>query len=88
MASTACSPTAVFETYNWVKVVLAALGSMAVEGSMLKWVAIHRRHHQHSDTPDDPHSPHHHGSGLLGLVTGAWHAHIGWFFEADPPGLR
>ena len=76
-----------FETYNWVKVIFTALGSMAVEGSMLKWVAMHRRHHQFSDTPEDPHSPHHHGRGLVGLLKGAWHAHIGWFFDPDPPGL-
>jgi stearoyl-CoA desaturase (Delta-9 desaturase) len=76
-----------FETYAWVKVVLAALGSMAVQGPMLKWVALHRRHHQHSDTPEDPHSPHHHGGGVLGLLRGAWHAHIGWFFDRDPEDL-
>ena len=76
-----------FETYTWVKVVLAAFGSMAVQGSLFKWVAFHRRHHQHSDTPDDPHTPHHAGGGVLGALRGAWHAHIGWFFEADPPGL-
>jgi stearoyl-CoA desaturase (delta-9 desaturase) len=77
-----------FATYDWVKVIFTALGSMAVEGSMFKWVALHRRHHQYSDTPEDPHSPHHHGSGLLGLLRGAWHAHIGWFFQPDPPGLE
>jgi stearoyl-CoA desaturase (delta-9 desaturase) len=76
-----------FETYTWVKVVFAALGSMAVQGPMLKWVALHRRHHQHSDTPADPHSPHHHGGGVLGLLRGAWHAHVGWFFDRDPADL-
>lgn len=76
-----------FETYTWVKVVFAALGSMAVQGSLFKWVAYHRRHHQHSDTPDDPHTPHHSGQGIFGVIRGAWHAHIGWFFQADPPGL-
>lgn len=76
-----------FETYSWVKVVLTALGSMAVQGPMLKWVAMHRRHHQHSDTAADPHSPHHHGGGILGLIRGAWHAHIGWFFHRDPEDL-
>ncbi|HVK17781.1 MAG TPA: acyl-CoA desaturase, partial [Fimbriiglobus sp.] len=76
-----------FETYTWVKVIFAALGSMAVQGSMFKWVAYHRRHHQHSDTPDDPHSPHHHGRGVLGLLAGFWHAHIGWFFRPDPTDL-
>lgn len=76
-----------FETYTWLKVNFTALGSMAVQGPMLKWVAVHRRHHQHSDTPDDPHSPHHHGRGLAGLLRGAWHAHIGWFFHRDPDDL-
>lgn len=76
-----------FETYTWIKVVWIILGSMAVQGPMLKWVAMHRRHHQYSDTPDDPHSPQHEGSGVLGLLRGFWHAHIGWFFEADPPDL-
>lgn len=76
-----------FETYTGVKFVFAVLGSMAVEGSMFRWVALHRRHHQHSDTPDDPHTPHHSGRGVLGVLRGAWHAHIGWFFEAAPPDL-
>jgi stearoyl-CoA desaturase (Delta-9 desaturase) len=76
-----------FETYTWIKVVWVVLGSMAVQGPMLKWVAMHRRHHQCSDTPDDPHSPQHEGRGSLGVLRGFWHAHVGWFFEADPPNL-
>jgi stearoyl-CoA desaturase (delta-9 desaturase) len=77
-----------FETYTGVKIILAALGSMAVQGAMLKWVAVHRRHHQHSDTPEDPHSPHHQGHGVLGVLRGAWYAHIGWFFRRDPDNLE
>jgi stearoyl-CoA desaturase (delta-9 desaturase) len=76
-----------FETNEVVRFVLAVLGSMAVQGNLLKWVAIHRRHHQHSDEPDDPHTPHHSGRGLPGLVRGAWHAHVGWAFVPDPPHL-
>jgi len=76
-----------FETTPPVKFVLAVLGSMAVEGPLLKWVAMHRRHHQHSDGADDPHSPHHHGSGMRGLLAGAWHAHVGWLFDRDPENL-
>jgi len=76
-----------FETTPVVQFLLGALGSMAVEGPLLKWVAMHRRHHQHSDKPDDPHSPHHQGKGLLGLLRGAWHAHLGWVFDRDPPNL-
>jgi stearoyl-CoA desaturase (delta-9 desaturase) len=76
-----------FETNRIVQFVLAVLGSMAVEGPLLKWVAIHRLHHQHSDTHDDPHSPHVQGDSLLGMLRGLWHAHVGWFFEPDPPNL-
>jgi stearoyl-CoA desaturase (delta-9 desaturase) len=76
-----------FETSRVVQFVLAALGSMALQGTLFKWVALHRRHHQHSDTHADPHSPHHHGQGLLGLLRGAWHAHLGWLFAPDPANL-
>jgi stearoyl-CoA desaturase (Delta-9 desaturase) len=76
-----------FET-NWVvQLLLGILGSMAVQGSLLKWVALHRRHHQHSDQPADPHSPHHHGPGILGVLHGFWRAHLGWLFQPDPPSL-
>jgi stearoyl-CoA desaturase (Delta-9 desaturase) len=73
-----------FETYAGVKFILAALGSMAVQAPVFKWVAVHRRHHQHSDEPDDPHTPHHSGTGVLGRLRGYWHAHIGWFFDPEP----
>jgi len=76
-----------FETNSVVQFVLAILGSMAVEGPLLKWVAVHRRHHQHSDTDEDPHSPHAQGEGFLGLFRGLWHSHMGWFFEPDSPDL-
>jgi stearoyl-CoA desaturase (delta-9 desaturase) len=76
-----------FETYRVVKFVFAALGSMAAQGPLLKWVAVHRCHHQHSDRRGDPHSPHLQGHGILGLLRGLWHAHVGWVFAAHPAGL-
>ena len=73
-----------FETYRPIRYVFAALGSMAVEGPAVTWVADHRKHHAHSDEEGDPHSPHvDHGSGLLGAVKGLWHAHLGWLFRAQ-----
>lgn len=77
-----------FEANMFVKFALAIMGSMAVQGALFKWVALHRRHHQHSDTPDDVHSPHHSGEGFGGFLLGFWHSHIGWAFEADPPNLE
>lgn len=76
-----------FEAVKPVKWFFAIAGSMAVEGPVLKWVATHRRHHQHSDEEHDPHSPHGWGAGLKGVISGFWHAHVGWLFAADPPEL-
>ncbi len=76
-----------FETYGIVKFTLGVLGSMAVQGSLIQWVGMHRRHHQHSDRPGDPHSPHLQGEGIRGLLRGLWHAHLGWIFQPDPPEL-
>jgi stearoyl-CoA desaturase (delta-9 desaturase) len=76
-----------FETNRVVQFVLACLGSMAVQGPLLCWVAQHRRHHELSDAPGDPHSPHLHGHGLRGFLSGIWHAHMGWFFIPDAPEL-
>ncbi|QDU25310.1 Fatty acid desaturase [Anatilimnocola aggregata] len=77
-----------FETNRAVQVTFAILGSMAVQGPLLQWVALHRRHHQHSDESEDPHSPHHQGSGVLGMLRGLWHAHLGWMFQPKPANLR
>src|SRR5580698_10371902 len=76
-----------FETNVVVKFILAVMGSMAIQGSLLKWVALHRRHHQHSDTDEDPHSPHNHGRGVWGTIRGAVHAHVGWLFRKEPSNL-
>ena len=76
-----------FETNGVIRFIFAALGSMAVQGSVLRWVAQHRRHHQHSDTLDDPHSPLHCGRGVIGVLRGFFHAHIGWAFKRDAVGL-
>ena len=76
-----------FKTSKLVTAVLAALGSMAVEGPVLQWVAVHRSHHQHSDKDDDPHSPNMHGGGLWATICGMWHAHMGWMLNMHPRGL-
>jgi stearoyl-CoA desaturase (delta-9 desaturase) len=70
-----------FQTYKPVQYAIAILGSMAVQGPVMSWVADHRKHHAHTDQEGDPHTPHGHGSGLKGAVTGLWYAHMGWLFE-------
>jgi len=69
-----------FETHRPVKYLFAIVGSMAVQGPVIDWVADHRKHHAHTDEEGDPHSPHvGHGSGLRGL----YHAHVGWLFREN-----
>jgi stearoyl-CoA desaturase (Delta-9 desaturase) len=71
-----------FKTTRVLRMLFAVLGSMAVEGSVVEWVATHRRHHDLSDQPGDPHSPHaEQAPGWRGAVGGLVHAHIGWMFR-------
>ncbi|MBA3655471.1 MAG: acyl-CoA desaturase [Actinobacteria bacterium] len=62
-----------FKARPWLRVTMAIIGSLAVQGNVLNWVADHRRHHAFSDREGDPHSP----------LYGFWHAHMGWMFR--PP---
>src|SRR5690349_9710757 len=78
-----------FKTGKAVRATLAALGSMAIEGPVISWVADHRKHHTFSDDEGDPHSPHHgHGGGLRGSLRGLFHAHMGWLFVHTQRGSK
>jgi len=68
-----------FRTSKPLEYAFAVLGSMAVQGPVIGWVADHRKHHAHTDVEGDPHSPHvGHGHGVRGVLRGLWHAHAGW----------
>lgn len=61
---------------------LGCAGSMAFQGSVLRWVADHRRHHAHTDKCGDVHSPHINSHcASVEVVSGLWHAHVGWMFD-------
>ena len=70
-----------FQSSRAFRAIIGVLGSMAVEGSVITWVADHRKHHAFTDRDGDPHSPHLSGPGFWGGIKGLWHAHIGWLFE-------
>ena len=61
---------------------LAILGSMAAQGTMIYWVATHRRHHQFAELGLDPHSPYIHDGKPLGGWRGFWHSHVGWMLHS------
>ena len=72
-----------FKTNRAVKITLAVLGSMALQGSVAQWVADHRKHHKYSDEADDPHSPWRFGTSKRAVAKGLIWAHMGWLFEAS-----
>jgi stearoyl-CoA desaturase (Delta-9 desaturase) len=73
-----------FQTSRALEYTFAVLGSMAVQGPVISWVADHRKHHAHTDEEGDPHSPHvGHGDGLRGIAAGLWHAHSGWLISTQ-----
>jgi stearoyl-CoA desaturase (delta-9 desaturase) len=77
-----------FKANRALKILCAVAGSMALEGSVISWVAIHRRHHMFGDQPGDPHSPYRYGSGVVGSVRGFLWSHVGWLFAADSTDTR
>ena len=72
-----------FETTAVVRIALAILGSMAVGGGVIYWVAHHRRHHQYADCLGDLHSPHLEGDKILERLRGLWYAHVGWILKGE-----
>jgi stearoyl-CoA desaturase (delta-9 desaturase) len=72
-----------FKPNRPTKIALAVLGSMAVEGPVVRWVADHRKHHKFSDRDGDPHSPWKYGDSVGALTKGLFHAHIGWMFDPE-----
>jgi stearoyl-CoA desaturase (delta-9 desaturase) len=78
-----------FKTSRALRGIFAALGSAAIEGPVISWVADHRKHHTFSDEQGDPHSPHvGHGGGWRGTLRGLFHAHMGWLFIHTERGAK
>jgi stearoyl-CoA desaturase (delta-9 desaturase) len=73
-----------FQTSKPLEYTFAILGTMAVQGPVISWVADHRKHHAHTDEEGDPHSPHvGHDGGVRGVLAGLWHAHSGWLMSTQ-----
>jgi stearoyl-CoA desaturase (delta-9 desaturase) len=70
-----------FKAGRTTKIVLAVIGSMALQGSLSQWVADHRKHHKFSDEIGDPHSPWRYGTSKRAIAKGLYYAHVGWLFD-------
>jgi stearoyl-CoA desaturase (Delta-9 desaturase) len=72
-----------FKTSKIGKMVLGVMGSWSMQGSVISWVADHRRHHRFADQQFDPHSPWADDKGLINNRFAGWfHAHLGWKFTS------
>ncbi len=77
-----------FRAKQWLRVAMAVAGSMAIQGSVVQWVADHRKHHRFSDRDGDPHSPWRYGTTVRALAKGFFWAHIGWLFDVEQTSQR
>lgn len=60
-----------YRTKPIIELILLFFGSMAGQGSALRWAFDHRLHHAHVDTDLDPYS----------IKKGFWYAHFLWMLE-------
>lgn len=58
-----------------VEWMLLFFGTLAAQGSVLRWAFDHRLHHRHLDTEEDPY----------GTPIGFWHSHLLWMFKKRKP---
>src|ERR1700733_6727141 len=64
-----------YKTHPAIETLLLFFGSMATQGSALRWAYEHRNHHAYVDTDRDPYS----------IKKGFWYAHIMWLFHNPMP---
>ncbi len=71
-----------FETTRWMQTLFAICGQMAAMGSIINWVADHRRHHAFGNVPGDPYGPtvDGHGRPMSGFKS-FWMSHLGWLHD-------
>ncbi len=56
-----------------VEYLFAILGTLALQGDPIRWVATHRKHHAHADAQGDPHGRDH----------GFRWAHVDWLYKRN-----
>ncbi len=72
-----------FKATRALKIGLAVAGSMAFQGSIISWVADHRRHHAFTDKEGDTNSPWRFGTSPAAVAKGFVYAHLSWLFVRD-----
>ncbi len=66
---------AAYKVHPAIEAVIIFFGTMAAQGSAIRWSFDHRHHHAFVDTDRDPYS----------INKGFWYAHFIWLFEKPKP---
>ncbi|MGE3693300.1 MAG: acyl-CoA desaturase [Novosphingobium sp.] len=78
-----------FKTSKWMRTILAITGQMASMGSIINWVADHRRHHAFANVPGDPYGPKVDGYGRpQSGFKSWWMCHLGWLHDNTTTDLK
>ncbi len=64
-----------YRTRKPVEWILVFFGTLATQGSVIRWSHDHRLHHSHLDSEKDPY----------GTDKGFWHSHLLWMFKDHVP---
>ncbi len=64
-----------YKTNRFIEFIMLFFGTLATQGSALRWSYDHRHHHAHIDGDEDPYS----------VTKGFWHAHILWMLKNENP---
>jgi stearoyl-CoA desaturase (delta-9 desaturase) len=72
-----------FKCAPWLQYTLMILGSMAVQGSPIYWIANHRKHHRFTDKEEDPHTPILENKSWSARASAFIHSHIGWILKGS-----
>jgi stearoyl-CoA desaturase (delta-9 desaturase) len=67
-----------FRAKPWVVAMLGIVGAMSMQGQIMTWASVHRRHHHHCDKHGDPHTPKSMGTGLKAMFDGFVAGYVGW----------
>jgi len=72
-----------FQTTPVMRLLFGVAGSFTFQGSVIRWIADHRRHHRFSDEPPDVHTPHRYPilHRVWSRMRNLWHGHVGWMFD-------
>jgi len=63
-----------FQVPKWLEYFFVLCGTLAMQGSPIEWIGMHRMHHVYSDTTPDPHDSN----------RGFWWSHMGWMLFDVP----